>query len=148
MDESPSPDRATDPVRSDRDWHVISTVDELEAVVGTPLPAVVDKVIDHVDDICREFIARSPFCLVATSSPDGHLDISPKGDPAGFVHVLDEHHLVIPDRPGNRRADTLHNLLRDDRIALIFLVPGTTETVRVSGRARICLLYTSDAADE
>jgi len=121
----------------DRFDEVVTSADDLEEFVGEPLPIVLDKVIDHVDDIAREFIARSPFCLVATASTSGHIDISPKGDPPGFVHVLDDRHLAIPDRPGNRRADSFHNLLTDDRIGLIFLAPGKTETLRVSGRARV-----------
>lgn len=121
----------------DRFDEVVTSADDLEEMMGEPLPVVLDKVIDHVDDIAREFIARSPFCLVATASTSGHIDVSPKGDPPGFVHVLDDRHLAIPDRPGNRRADSFHNLLTDDRIGLIFLAPGKTETLRVSGRARV-----------
>ena len=121
----------------DRFDEVVSTVGQLEELTGQPIAAVVDKVVDHLDDISRQFIAASPFCLVATANSAGFIDVSPKGDPAGFVRVLDERHLAVPDRPGNRRADSFHNLLTDDRIGMIFLIPGTTETLRVSGRARI-----------
>lgn len=121
----------------DRFDEVITSTSQLEELMGEPLPVVLDKVIDHVDDIAHDFIARSPFCFLATANATGHIDISPKGDPPGFVRVLDGQHLAIPDRPGNRRADSFHNLLTDDRIGLIFLVPGKPETLRISGRARV-----------
>jgi PPOX class probable FMN-dependent enzyme len=80
---------------------------------------------------------REPFVVVASGRPDGGLDVSPRGDPAGFVRILDERTLLLPDRPGNKLADTLTNLLEDDRIALLFLIPGVNDTFRVNGRARI-----------
>ncbi len=110
---------------------------ELEAVIPPPLPQIAGKVVDRLDAVCRGFIARAPFCVIASASPDGHIDLSPKGDPPGFARVLDEKHLALPDRPGNRRADTFRNLLRDPRLGLIFLIPGKTETLRISGEARI-----------
>ena len=116
---------------------VITSVEPLDAIVGEPMPEVVAKVTDRLDDICRAFIAKSPFCVVATSSPTGHIDVSPKGDPMGFIHVLDDKHLAIPDRPGNRRADSFHNLLEDPRVGMIFFIPGKGETLRISGEARI-----------
>ena len=116
---------------------VISSLDEIYEIMGPPLPQVLSKVIDHLDDVCRSYIAASPFCQIATVHADGPIDISPKGDPAGFVQVLDDHHLAIPDRPGNRRVDTFRNLLCDPRVGLFFLVPGTGETLRISGEARI-----------
>lgn len=115
----------------------ITSVDELEAVSGPTMPQAVDKEIPALDDICREFISRSPFCFLATASPSGHLDLSPKGDPAGFVKVINESLLAIPDRPGNRRMDSFHNLLQDPRIGLLFFVPGRGETLRVRGEAKI-----------
>ncbi len=116
---------------------VVTSPDELEATLGAPMPQVIDKVTDYLDDVCRDFIARSPFCLVASRSSDGPVDISPKGDPAGFAKVLDQNYLAIPDRPGNRRADTFHNVLKDPRVGLIFIIPGKGETLRISGEARI-----------
>lgn len=116
------------------------TVDSFDAVrdiLGEPSEAVLAKVIDTIDDVCRRFIASSPFMLLASSSRDGRVTISPKGDPAGFVHVLDEKHIAIPDRLGNRRADTHQNLLENPRVGLLFLIPGKKETLRISGEARI-----------
>jgi PPOX class probable FMN-dependent enzyme len=107
----------------------------LREVIGTPTDLVVAKIADRLNDLTRQFIERSPFVCVATASPDGGLDVSPRGDPAGFVRILDERTLLIPDRPGNRIADTLTNLFADDRIALLFLIPGIGETFRVNGRA-------------
>ena len=95
------------------------------------------KVADRLNELTRQFIERSPFVCVATAHPDGGLDVSPRGDPAGFVRVLDETTLLLPERPGNRLADTLTNLLADDRIALLFLIPGVGDTFRVNGRAQI-----------
>jgi uncharacterized protein len=95
------------------------------------------KVLDRIGELTRQFIDVSPFVCVATAHPEGGLDISPRGDPAGFVQVLDDRTLFLPERPGNRIADTLTNLLHDDRIALLFLIPGIGETFRVNGRAVI-----------
>jgi PPOX class probable FMN-dependent enzyme len=108
-----------------------------EIIGGDPAPNVVAKLSDRVNDVTRRFIDASPFVCVATARPDGGLDVSPKGDPAGFVHVIDERTLLIPDRPGNKLIDTLTNLLADDRIALLFLIPGVGDTFRVNGRAII-----------
>src|SRR5262245_34090991 len=110
---------------------------QLRAVIGQPTPLVAAKIADRLNHLTRQFIERSPFVCVATSDPGGGLDVSPRGDPAGFVRILDERTLLIPDRPGNRIADTLTNLLADDRIALLFLLPGVGETFRVNGRATI-----------
>jgi PPOX class probable FMN-dependent enzyme len=96
-----------------------------------------NKVIDRVDDICRRFIAASPFLVLASRGRDGRLDVSPKGDPAGFVAVLDDKTLAIPDRPGNNRLDTFENLLVHPEVALLFLIPGHGDTLRVSGRGKI-----------
>jgi hypothetical protein len=96
-----------------------------------------NKAIDHIDEICRRFIAASPFVMIATRGADGRLDVSPKGDPAGFVAVLDERTLAIPDRLGNNRLDTLENVLVHREVALIFVIPGHNDTLRVSGNGRI-----------
>jgi PPOX class probable FMN-dependent enzyme len=106
-------------------------------VLGEPTDLVRKKIADRLNRLTRQFIERSPFVVVATGHPDGGLDVSPRGDPAGFVRILDERTLLLPDRPGNKLADTLTNLLEDDRIALLFLIPGVNDTFRVNGRARI-----------
>src|SRR5205814_4961602 len=90
-----------------------------------------------LDEQCRAFIARSPFLLLATSGASGRCDVSPKGDPPGFVVVLDEHRLAIPDRLGNKRLDGMRNILENPHVGLIFLIPGREETLRVNGRASI-----------
>jgi uncharacterized protein len=108
---------------------------ELRAVIGSPTELVQSKIADRLNDLTRQFIERSPFVCIATASPDGGLDVSPRGDPAGFVRILDERTLFLPERPGNKLADTLTNLLADDRIALLFLIPGICDTFRVNGRA-------------
>jgi uncharacterized protein len=110
---------------------------ELREAIGAPTPLVQSKIADRLNDLTRQFIERSPFVCVATARPDGGLDVSPRGDPAGFVRILDERTLLLPDRPGNKLADTLTNLLEDDRIGLLFLVPGVGDSFRVNGRASI-----------
>jgi len=111
--------------------------DELRALIGTPNEVVVSKIADRLNDLTRQFVERSPFVCVATARPDGGLDVSPRGDPAGFVRVLDERTLLLPERPGNRIADTLTNLFADPRIALLFLIPGVGDTFRVNGTAAV-----------
>ena len=115
----------------------VSSEERLREIIGGPSALVVAKVADRLNDLTRQFVERSPFVCVATSRPDGGLDISPRGDPAGFVRILDDRRLLIPERPGNRLADTLTNLLADPRIGLLFLIPGVGETFRVNGRAAI-----------
>jgi uncharacterized protein len=108
-----------------------------ELIGGEPTPTVASKVVNRVGELTRRFVEASPFVCIATAHPEGGLDVSPRGDPAGFVQILDEQTLFLPERPGNRIADTLTNLLHDDRIALLFLIPGVGETFRVNGRAVI-----------
>ena len=112
-------------------------VARLREVLGEPADLVRNKIADRLNPLTRQFVERSPFVVVATGAPGGGLDVSPRGDPAGFVRVLDERTLLLPDRPGNKLADTLTNLLEDDRVALLFLLPGVNDTFRVNGRARI-----------
>ena len=109
----------------------------LREVIGTPTELVLTKIADRLNPLTRQFVERSPFVCVATKLPGGGVDVSPRGDPPGFVRILDERTLLLPDRPGNRIADTLTNLLEDPRIALLFLIPGIGDTFRVNGRARI-----------
>jgi PPOX class probable FMN-dependent enzyme len=114
----------------------IRTLDELEALYSAPVPTAVTKEIDHLTELHRAYIEASPFVLVATSGLDG-VDCSPRGDPPGFVRVVDERTLMMPDRRGNNRLDTLRNLVVDPRIGLLFLVPGVGVTLRVNGTAEI-----------
>lgn len=116
---------------------VITDEAELRQIVGAPTPLVAAKLADHINELTRQFIEHAPFVCVATARPDGGLDVSPRGDPPGFVRILDERTLLVPERPGNKLADTLTNLLRDPRIALLFLIPGVGDTFRVNGRAEI-----------
>ncbi|HET8527550.1 MAG TPA: pyridoxamine 5'-phosphate oxidase family protein [Gaiellaceae bacterium] len=116
---------------------VVRTEAELRDLIGSPNELVQAKVADRLNELSRRWIERSPFVCVATARPDGGLDVSPRGDPPGFVRVLDERTLLLPERPGNKLADTLTNLLGDPRIALLFLVPGIGDTFRVNGRARL-----------
>ena len=116
---------------------VVETMDALREIIGVPAQRSLDKVQSEIDDITAAWIAASPFLLIATSDAEGNMDVSPKGDPAGFVQVLDSKTLLIPDRPGNRRIDTLGNILQNPHVGLIFLVPGKQETMRVNGRAQI-----------
>jgi uncharacterized protein len=117
--------------------HVVTREDELRALMGTPSERAIKKESASIDEASRRFIERSPFLLLGTSNAAGQCDVSPKGDAPGFVRVLDERHLVIPDRPGNKRLDGLRNLLANPHVGLIFLVPGREETLRVNGRASI-----------
>jgi uncharacterized protein len=110
---------------------------ELREILGSPAALVAAKIADRLNPLTRQFIERSPFVCIATASPDGGLDVSPRGDPAGFVRILDDRTLLLPDRPGNRIADTLTNLLDDPRVALLFIIPGIDDTFRVNGRAQI-----------
>jgi PPOX class probable FMN-dependent enzyme len=116
---------------------VVTTVEELRTLMGEPSDLALRKDIGRLDEHCRAFIARSPFVLVATADRTGRCDVSPKGDAPGFVEVLDERHLVIPDRPGNKRFDGIRNLLENPGIGLLFLLPRSEETLRVNGRAQI-----------
>jgi PPOX class probable FMN-dependent enzyme len=108
-----------------------------ELLGGSPTPLVSGKIAGRLNHLTRQFIERSPFVCVATARPDGGLDVSPRGDPAGFVRIVDERTLLIPDRPGNKIADTLTNLLHDPRIGLLFLIPGVGDSFRVNGTAVI-----------
>lgn len=116
--------------------HLISSIEQLDSLYGEPNPQSLIKEIDHISDHYRQFIEASPFVVVATSGPEG-LDCSPKGDPPGFVRVQNEKTILMPDRRGNNRLDSLRNLVRDARISLLFLIPGVAETMRINGLAQI-----------
>ncbi len=120
-----------------RPARTISDESELRAAIGSPPEFTTAKIADRLNKLTKQFVERSPFVCVATAGHDGGLDVSPRGDPAGFVRILDDSTLLMPDRPGNRIADTLTNLLDDPRIGLLFLIPGVSDTFRVNGRAVI-----------
>ncbi len=114
----------------------VTTIEDLEALYGEPMGASLTKEVDYITDQYRVFIEKAPFVVVATVGPEG-LDCSPRGDPAGFVRVLDRTRVLIPDRRGNNRMDSMRNIIRDPRVSLLFLIPGVNETLRINGRARI-----------
>jgi PPOX class probable FMN-dependent enzyme len=115
----------------------VTTEAELRAIVTEPPRSIWDKDIARIDEHARTIIAHSPLVLLATAGPEGSCDVSPRGDPAGSVLVLDDHRLVLADRPGNHRLDSIRNVLHNPRVGLLFLVPGMNETLRVNGRAAI-----------
>ncbi|MDX3109449.1 pyridoxamine 5'-phosphate oxidase family protein [Nonomuraea angiospora] len=118
-------------------WVEIESEAELRELLGEVMPRAATKERVRLHERDREWLAASPFCLIATSDDAGACDVSPKGDPAGFVHVIDDTTIAIPDRPGNRRADGFLNVLTNPHVGLIFLIPGRNETLRINGRARL-----------
>lgn len=114
----------------------ITSIEELDALYGAPVEAAIIKEIDHISDHYRAFIDKAPFVVIATVGPEG-LDCSPRGDPAGFVRVVDGKTVMIPDRRGNNRVDCLRNIVRDPRCSLLFLIPGVGNTLRINGTAEI-----------
>jgi PPOX class probable FMN-dependent enzyme len=121
---------------------IVSTEEELRSTLGYPSERVARKAIPSLDQHCLEFINQSPFLLLATSNDLGKCDVSPRGDAPGFVHILDENRLTIPGRPGNRRIDSMLNILSNPQIGLIFIIPGLEETLRDNGRA--CVVRDQD----
>jgi uncharacterized protein len=121
---------------SDRGIPVTSS-EELVAIVGSPEPRTANKARDRLHAVDRAWLAAAPLAFVATSDDEGQLDVSPKGDPAGFAAVLDDTTIAIPERPGNRRADGFHNILRNPHVGLVFVIPGRGDTLRINGRATI-----------
>lgn len=115
----------------------ITTEAELNALLGAPTAAAAGKERTALDDLHRQWLAASPFCLVATSGPDGSCDVSPKGDPPGFTVVLDDRTIALPERAGNRRADGFRNILANPHVGLIHFLPGRGDTLRINGRARL-----------
>ena len=110
---------------------------ELREILGPVAPRVAGKDTDRLQAVHRQWLAASPFCLVATAGADGSCDVSPKGDPSGFTHVIDDRTIALPERPGNRRADGFHNLLSNPHVGLIYLIPGRGDTLRINGRGRL-----------
>ena len=119
------------------DGLAITDESELRTLLGEPAKVVRAKVTDRINELTRQFIDRSPFVLLATSAADGTCDVSPRGDPPGFVRVIDERRLLLPERPGNRLADSLRNILQSPQVGLLFIIPGVGDTLRVNGRATI-----------
>lgn len=117
--------------------HEVTTAAELRAIVGEPDPYVANKVKDRLSPVQCDWLAHSPLAFVATTDEQGRVDVSPKGDPPGFVHVIDERTIAIPDRTGNKRVDGYLNLLQRPQVGTVFLIPGRGDTLRINGRARI-----------
>jgi uncharacterized protein len=115
----------------------ITSVDALREIVGHPVPAVANKVGDRLLDVHRQWVSNSPLCFVATTDAQGRVDVSPKGDPPGFVHIIDDTTIAIPERPGNKRVDGYLNVLTNPHVGTIFVIPGRGDTVRINGQARI-----------
>ena len=115
----------------------VTSVEELETIVGRPEPRVANKSRSRLHDVDRAWLAAAPLAFVATSDEQGALDVSPKGDPTGFAVVLDDTTIAIPERPGNRRADGFRNILRNPHVGLVFVIPGRGDTLRINGRATI-----------
>jgi PPOX class probable FMN-dependent enzyme len=115
----------------------ISRPEQLRDFYDSPMEVALRKDIGHIDELCRRLIAATPMLFVATHTEDGRADVSPRGGPPGFVTVLDDNHIAIPDATGNRRLDTLENIVSSGRIALIFVIPGRETTLRVNGRAAV-----------
>jgi len=120
------------------EWTEITTVDDLVGLLGEPIQRVKDKVRPALLPVDRDWLASTPFCVLATASASGACDVSPKGDPAGqLVHVIDDRTIALAERPGNRRADGYRNILENPQVGLNFLIPGRGDTLRVNGRARL-----------
>ncbi|WP_226354378.1 pyridoxamine 5'-phosphate oxidase family protein [Pseudonocardia sp. ICBG601] len=122
---------------SDAHGTEIRTLAELQEITGQPIAPALAKERDHLVDVHRAWLAASRFLLLATSGRDGTCDVSPKGDPAGFVHVVDDRTVAIPERPGNGRVDGWRNVLENPHVGVILLVPGRNDTLRINGRARL-----------
>src|SRR3954452_19734547 len=117
--------------------HQVTSEAELRALLGEPLPWVAHKERPRLHELDRQWLAASPFCLLATSAADGSCDVSPKGDPPGFTLVLDEATIALPERPGNRRAAGLRNILSNPHVGLIYFLPGRGDPLRINGRVRL-----------
>ncbi|MER7696708.1 MULTISPECIES: pyridoxamine 5'-phosphate oxidase family protein [unclassified Streptomyces] len=115
----------------------ITSLEELREIVGPAPRRAFDKASATLRDVDRQWLSASPFCLVATAAADGTCDVSPRGDPPGFAHVVDDSTLAIPDRPGNRRVDSWRNVLANPRVGLAFVIPGRPDTLRINGRAKL-----------
>jgi PPOX class probable FMN-dependent enzyme len=121
----------------DSDLNAISDETTLRGLYQPPMELALLKQLDHLDPHCRNFVAHSPFCVLASTRPGKGTDVSPRGDAPGFVRVLDDHTIAIPDRPGNNRLDTMSNIVADAEVGLLFFIPGIDETLRINGTARL-----------
>ncbi|RNB55827.1 pyridoxamine 5'-phosphate oxidase family protein [Brevibacillus gelatini] len=121
---------------------VVTSEEQLRETFGEPSRLVQNKAISQLDKHCRNYIAQSPFLIISTADEKGNCDASPRGDAPGFVHIIDDHHLVIPERPGNRRMDSITNILKNPHVGLIFLIPTLEETLRINGKA--CVIQDQD----
>jgi uncharacterized protein len=117
--------------------HEVTTVEELRAIVGEPVAAVANKVKPRLSEAQRDWLSHSPLGFVGTTDADGRVDVSPKGDPPGFVHVIDDTTIAIPERPGNKRMDGYLNVLQRPHVGTVFLIPGRGDTLRINGSATI-----------
>ncbi|RPK38449.1 Pyridoxamine 5'-phosphate oxidase [Streptomyces sp. ADI92-24] len=115
----------------------LRSADELRSILGPPHPIVIDKVHDRLTEEDLDLLARSPFCTLSTSDAAGNCDVTPRGDGPGFTRVLDAGTLALPDRPGNRRCDSFHNVLSNPHVGLLYLIPGVMDALRINGRARV-----------
>ena len=129
-----------------RTSHVVGTEAQLRALIGDPAELTCAKISNRLNAMTRRFVEHSPFVCLATSDRAGHCDLSPRGDPAGFVRILDERTLLLPERPGNRLADSLRNLLANPHIGLLFVVPGVTDTFRVNLRTAVAATQLADSS--
>ncbi|MDZ5474197.1 pyridoxamine 5'-phosphate oxidase family protein [Bacillus sp. 31A1R] len=116
---------------------IVQSEEELRELLGFPSETVKNKSINFLDEHCKHFIQKSPFLMLGTSDKDGNCDTSPRGDHPGFVLIADDQHMIIPERPGNRRMDSLRNILSNPQVGLIFMIPGLEETLRINGTAKI-----------
>jgi len=121
---------------------VISNQEELAALFGNPSDMVSNKVVNFIDDHIKSYISKTPLVFLSTSDSSGLCDVSPRGDQAGFVHIIDNKHLVIPERPGNRRFDSLRNIISNPNVGMVFIIPGLKETLRINGQA--CVMNDED----
>ncbi|GKU80633.1 pyridoxamine 5'-phosphate oxidase family protein [Niallia sp. NCCP-28] len=117
--------------------NLITTEEELREMLGYPSELVQNKVVSIIDEHCANFIDKSPFVVISTADENGFCDVSPRGDKPGFVYIINEKQLVIPERPGNKRMDSLRNILANGRAGLLFFIPGLKETLRVNGKAML-----------
>jgi PPOX class probable FMN-dependent enzyme len=115
----------------------VKTAAEVKAILGEDFPSQVAKILDHIDVHCRAWIERCPFVVISSTNAAGAMDVSPKGDPPGFVHVIDDTTIAIPERPGNKRVDGYLNVLQRPYVGALFLIPGRGDTLRINGSARI-----------
>jgi PPOX class probable FMN-dependent enzyme len=116
---------------------IVENEARLRDIMGPTMDIAIHKSRPKLDPHCKAFIARSPFLCIGTSNAQGKADVSPRGDPPGFVQIIDDNHLFIPDRPGNNRLDTMTNIIENPNIGLLFIIPGFNDTLRVNGKARI-----------